>query len=62
MKHHLQSFAYDISKMCVELKISIDIQWIPRLENEKTDFLSNIIDRDDWGVTVKCFEFFNNLI
>lgn len=61
MKHHLQSLAYNIFKMCVEQKISIDIQWIPRLENEKADFLSNIIDHDDWGVTVKFFEFINNL-
>lgn len=61
MKHHLQSLAYNIFKMCVEQKNSIDIQWIPRLENEKADFLSNIIDHDDWGVTVNFFEFINNL-
>lgn len=61
MKHHLQSLAYNIFKMCVEQKISIDIQWIPRLENEKADFLSNIIDHDDWGVTVTFFDFVNSL-
>ena len=55
MKYHLQSLAYNIFKLCVENKISIDIQWVPQLENEKADFLSNMIDQDDWGVTQALF-------
>ena len=46
-KYHLQSLAYNIFKLCVENKIAIDMQWVPRLEKEKADFLSNMIDQDD---------------
>ena len=29
---------------------SIDIEWIPRSENEVADYLSKIVDFDDWCV------------
>ena len=61
MKYHLQSLAYNIFTLCVENKILIHIQWIPRLENEKADFLSKMIDQDNWGVTHGFFEFLDNL-
>lgn len=57
MKHHLQVIAYNIFKMCADSKISLDVQWIPRSENDKADFLSKIIDHDDWEVTVEFFDF-----
>jgi hypothetical protein len=28
--------------------ISIDIQWIPRSENTKADYISKILDHEDW--------------
>lgn len=43
--------------MCADSKISLDVQWIPRSENDKADFLSKIIDHDDWEVTVEFFDF-----
>jgi hypothetical protein len=30
-----------------------DIEWIPRSENEKADYLSKICDFDDWGISNK---------
>lgn len=45
--------------MCADSKISLDVQWIPRSENDKADFLSKIIDHDDWEVTVVTVEFFD---
>ena len=31
-----------------EHDVSIDIEWIPRSENEVADYLSKIVDLDDW--------------
>ena len=31
--------------------ISLEMEWIPRSENEKSDYLSRIIDFDDWGIS-----------
>ena len=33
-----------------EHDVSIDIEWIPRSENEVADYLSKIVDFDDWCV------------
>lgn len=41
--------------------ISIDAQWIPRNENLRADYLSKIIDYEDWGVTDAFFEFMSKI-
>ena len=41
--------------LCIEKGISIDIQWIPRSENEKADYISRIDDVEDLGVTTQFF-------
>ena len=51
MKEPLQSLAYSIFSICTKHSISIDIQWIPRKENTKADYISKMIDHEDWGVT-----------
>ncbi|XP_033731731.1 uncharacterized protein LOC117321407 [Pecten maximus] len=30
--------------------------WIPRTKNKKADYLSKIVDPDDWGISVKVFK------
>jgi hypothetical protein len=47
MKSDLQSFAMAIYKICMINSVVLDIEWIPRYENEKADFLSRILDYDD---------------
>ena len=37
-------------KFSKEHKVIIDIEWIPRSENEVADYLSKIVDFDDWSV------------
>ena len=34
----------------------IDIEWIPRSENEVADYLSKIVDFDDWSVKDSYFQ------
>ena len=40
-------FIFSLSK---EHDIAIDMEWIPRSDNEVADYLSKIVDFDDWGV------------
>lgn len=54
-KQHLQSIAVDIFALCVRFDIQIDIQWIPRFENQAADELSRYVDRDDWSLNPEVF-------
>ena len=49
MKKPLQDLAFKIFSTCLQNNISLDIQWIPRDQNSKADYLSKIIDYEDWG-------------
>lgn len=57
----LQYIALDIFNCCISENISFYIKWIPRSENERADFLSRIIDVDDWGISVDFFDFLDDL-
>lgn len=48
MNFNLQKLAFDIFSLCFKVGIYLDIQWVPRSLNEKADFLSKIVDYDDW--------------
>ena len=61
MKMELQRMAINIFSVCVQKGIIIDIQWILRQENVKLDYISNIIDYVDWGVTNEFFQFMNKM-
>ena len=56
MKQHLQEFALQIFKLTLNSAVRLDIEWVPRTENEQADFLSKMMDVDDWGVTTEFFE------
>ena len=55
MKLHLQKIAIDIFQFYINNNISIDIQWIPREQNVRADFISRLIDLDDWQITEEFF-------
>lgn len=61
MKAELQDIAVDIYSFTVKNDIKLDIQWVPRTENEKADMLSNFYDCDDWGITDQFFDYVNSL-
>ena len=37
------------------------MEWIPRSMNEKADFISQLKDTDDWGVSFEMFCYFGSL-
>ena len=54
-KDHLQQEALSIFNLCCTNNISIEMEWIPRSQNEQADFLSRIYDPDDWGLSQHIF-------
>ena len=53
----LQSEAKRIFEVCVQHGISIKPEWLPRSSNEQADYLSHIVDFDDWFVSPRFFRF-----
>ncbi|XP_053382012.1 uncharacterized protein LOC123541270 [Mercenaria mercenaria] len=51
MKPDLQHLAIQIFSFCLKNSINLKIEWIPRGLNEKADYFSKIVDRDDWGIS-----------
>ena len=44
MKEHLHILALDIFQTARDNKIDIAVEWIPRTQNERADYLSKIVD------------------
>ena len=55
MKLDLQRLAVKIFQFCVAHNIRLEVQWIPRTENERADYVSRLIDFDDWQITPEFF-------
>ena len=60
-KKALQDIAVSIFVLCFQKQIFIDITWIPRSLNDKADFLSKLVDSDDWFVSFEFFSFMNEM-
>ena len=58
MNFSLHKLASDNFSFCFKFGIDLDIEWVPRSPNEKADYLSKIVDYDDWGA---CPEIFRQL-
>ncbi|XP_068203660.1 uncharacterized protein [Palaemon carinicauda] len=56
MKKHLQDIAIEIFRVCTRNSIMLELEWVPRSENDKADYLSRIVDNDDWGISVELFQ------
>ena len=56
-KSGLQSETERIFEICVHHGISIEPEWVPRSSNEQADYLSRIVDFDDWSVSPHIFRF-----
>ena len=52
---HLQRTAVDIFSFCMSNNVSFQAQWIPRAENQLADYLSRIVDPDDWSLSPRLF-------
>ena len=57
MRKDLHVIALKIFQFCVDNGIELELQWIPRTKIDRADFISRIIDVDDWQITTSFFEF-----
>ena len=48
--------AKNIFNICIKSRINSEIQWIPRTENQQADYLSHLIDPDDWHISAELFQ------
>ena len=55
MKEDLQYLALRIFSMCLLNNIRLEVEWIPRSANARADFLSRVVDYDDWHVKREYF-------
>ena len=55
MKLDLHRLAGKIFQLCAEHNIGLEVQWIQRTESEKADYISRLIDFDDWHITPEVF-------
>jgi hypothetical protein len=53
--------ALTIFNSCRKNKIDIYTVWIPRRQNVQTDYLSRIIDIDDWQITVELYSYLDSM-
>jgi hypothetical protein len=61
MQLQLPQIAIDIFSFCLAHQITLDIQWIAREQNTRADFISKLIDPDDWKITNEVFEHLDEL-
>ena len=62
MKEHLHQLAVDIFHTAKENNIEVEVKWIPRSLNKKADYMSKIVDFDDWTVKDCYFHFISLLL
>lgn len=61
IKEPLQYLALKIYDVCKENNIDFNIKWIPREQNTGADYLSRLVDYDDWQTTKTLFTKLNNI-
>ena len=54
-KRDLQAEALEIFSVCVNNKIRLEPEWIPREQNELADNFSRIVDYDDYMLNPSVF-------
>ena len=54
-KPNLQEQALRVFETCIIYQIRLEPEWVPRSENELADFISRIVDYDDWQVNPELF-------
>ena len=54
-KPHLQDGPMTVFETCFQYGISLQMEWIPHSLNDKADYISRIIDFDDWQLSPQIF-------
>ena len=60
-KPDLQAVSLKVFALVVRYQIRLEPEWVPRELNEKADYLSRIVDYDDWFLNPAVFEELNVL-
>ena len=60
-KSHIQVEALKVFKACIQYNIRLEPEWIPRERNELADYISRIVDYDDWQLDPAVFAMLNAL-
>ena len=61
MNFELHVLAINIFTLSINNQITLNIQWIPREENVQADYISKLVDPDDWQITEALFEYLETL-
>jgi hypothetical protein len=61
MKSELQDMALSIFRYCLRNNIILEVEWVPRTKNERADYISRIVDADDWTVSDYIFRHFDKV-
>ena len=60
MNLELQQLAQDIFRTCLNNHVLLEVDWILRTCNEQADFVSRLIDLDDWEIKPSIFQTIND--
>ena len=61
-KHlHLQDGAMSIFETCMRFALKLEVEWLRRSRNERADYISRIIDFDDWKIDPALFLYLESL-
>ena len=55
-KEHLQEVCLEIFWHCIERRIDLRPEWLPREDNQRADYLSKVRDSDDFGLSIEAFD------
>ena len=55
-KPKLQAEVLSILSMALANQVRIELEWIPRRQNQKADYISKLVDYDDWSLDPGIFE------
>ena len=54
MRKDLHHIAIRIYKLCLDHHI--ELEWVPRTEIQRADYISRLLDIDDWQTMKACFD------
>lgn len=54
-RSQLHAISLNIFNVCLHYQVHLEPEWIPRSENEQADYLSRIVDLDDWMLNSQVF-------
>ena len=60
-KHLLQEIAVNILSILMQTAIRLEMAWIPREKNQQADYLSRLVDHDDWMVNPHIFQWIDSI-